>query len=73
MKNSLIKTNAENFYRDESSTALVNTDSSSLKAYKKQRDNALKAADLFKQVDEIKGEMSDIKNLLKELLVDKCK
>lgn len=73
MKNSLVKTNAEHFYRDESTTALLNMDKASFMAYKKQREKVLKAEEVFKEVDTIKQEMTDIKLMLKELLADKVK
>lgn len=67
-----LKTNAEHIYRDRTSSALINTDREAFMSYKKEREKILRAEEVFKDVDNIKQEMSDIKSLLKEVL-DKIK
>ena len=63
-----------NLYRDGSSTAIVNTDSVGYQAYVKNREKLLtdkqRIDNLETTVEEIKGDLSDIKNLLVQL-VDK--
>ena len=63
-----------NLYRDGSSTAIVNTDSVGYQAYVANREKLLtdkqRIDNLETTVEEIKGDLTDIKNLL-EQLVDK--
>ena len=63
-----------NLYRDGSSTAIVNTDSVGYQAYVANREKLLtdkqRIDNLETKVEEIKGDLSDIKNLLVQL-VDK--
>jgi len=63
-----------NLYRDGSSTAIVNTDSVGYQAYVANREKLLtdkqRIDNLETTVEEIKGDLSDIKNLLVQL-VDK--
>jgi hypothetical protein len=63
-----------NLYRDGSSTAIVNTDSVGYQAYVKNREKLLtdkqRIDNLETTVEEIKGNLTDIKNLLVQL-VDK--
>ena len=63
-----------NLYRDGSSTAIVNTDSVGYQAYVANREKLLtdkqRIDNLESTVEEIKGDLTDIKNLL-EQLVDK--
>ena len=63
-----------NLYRDGSSTAIVNTDSVGYQAYVANREKLLtdkqRIDNLEITVEEIKGDLTDIKNLLAQL-VDK--
>ena len=63
-----------NLYRDGSSTAIVNTDTVGYQAYVANREKLLtdkqRIDNLESTVEEIKGDLTDIKNLLVQL-VDK--
>ena len=63
-----------NLYRDGSSTAIVNTDSVGYQAYVANRERLLtdkqRIDNSESTVEEIKGDLTDIKNLLTQL-VDK--
>ncbi len=63
-----------NLYRDGSSTAIVNTDTVGYQAYVANREKLLtdkqRIDNLEITVEEIKGDLTDIKNLLVQL-VDK--
>jgi len=56
------------FIRDPHSNAVINTDIDGLRRYKARKAEAQKLLDLKDEVDSIKDEMIDIKNLLKQLV-----
>jgi len=64
--------NEPNFIRDNSSRGILNTDNSGLIAYKMQKKTRLnqdsKINKLTEDVDELKSNISEIKNLLVSLL-----
>lgn len=61
-------------FRDLSSGAIVNTDYSAREAYLKQRENLLRTKEISEQnskdIEELKGEMSDIKQMLVKILAN---
>ncbi len=61
-------------YRDLSSGAIVNTDYSAREAYLKQRENMLRTKEISEQntrdIEELKGEISDIKQMLVQILAN---
>ena len=62
--------NYEDLVRDDTTSAVLNTDLSSLQAYKKRREiQRQKDAELT----EIKEELSELKGLLHQLLAEKSK
>jgi hypothetical protein len=63
-----VKTDEENFIRDRSTAAVLNTDRDSLVAYKKERERILRADSIIEDVDSLKKEFSEIKNLLLQLV-----
>ena len=64
----LIKTNDPNFMRDENNAALINTNKIAYDLYKQQRNNALSNQALKAEVDSLKQDLSDIKQLLGQLV-----
>jgi predicted nucleic acid-binding Zn-ribbon protein len=64
--------NEVGLYRDLSSGAIVNTDDSGRNAYLKQRKALLKAREETEQntrdIQELKGEVQDIKQMLSQIL-----
>lgn len=59
------KTEKEGIYRDMTNNALLNKDNNSLNAYKKQKEK-------FNEIDKLKSEISEIKEML-TLLLEKNK
>ena len=66
--------NEVNLYRDLKSGAIVNTDDSARRAYLQQREAALKQRNATdqnaKDIEELKGEISDIKQMLTLILAN---
>ena len=59
------------FVRDMSNKALLNTDSSAILSYKKQRARRNDINEAMADINMLKNEMSDIKGLLMQLLQNK--
>jgi hypothetical protein len=70
--NELKVENENGLYRDMSSGAIINKDTSSRDAYLKQRENILKSREATekntKDIQELKGELGDIKQMLAQIL-----
>ncbi len=58
----------QDLVRDIKSSALLNTDTLALKAYKQKKNKELQLENVFKEHEELKKDINDIKDLLKELL-----
>lgn len=63
-----VKTDAEYFIRDTKNAAVLNTDQDSLLAYKKERERILRADSIVEDVNSLKKEFSEIKDLLLQLV-----
>lgn len=63
-----VKTDAENFIRDRRTAAVLNTDRDSLLIYKKERERILRADSIVEDVNSLKKEFSEIKDLLIQLV-----
>jgi hypothetical protein len=64
---SLIKTNVPGFYKDPETNAIINTNDDYM-AYKSQRDKSKDYDNLKNKVNKMEGDISDIKNLLLQLV-----
>jgi hypothetical protein len=64
--------NESKLFRDLNSGAIINTDSGGREAYLKQRENLLRTKQLSEQntqdIQELRGEISDIKQMLTQIL-----
>ena len=63
-----VKTDAENFIRDRRTAAVLYTDRDSLLIYKKERERILRADSIVEDVNSLKKEFSEIKDLLLQLV-----
>jgi hypothetical protein len=63
-----VKTDTENFIRDRKTAAVLNTDRDSLLIYKKERERILRADSIVEDVNSLKKEFSEIKDLLLQLV-----
>ena len=63
-----VMTDAENFIRDRRTAAVLNTDRDSLLVYKKERERILRADSIVEDVNSLKKEFSEIKDLLLQLV-----
>ena len=63
----LIKTNDASFMRDEDNTALLNTNKTAYDLYKQQRDTVISNQTLQAEVNTLKQDLSDIKQLLGQI------
>ena len=64
----LVKTDRDTFMKDESTGAILNTDRAGLRAAIARRAHSQRIEETEKQVQEIKEELLDIKNLLLKLI-----
>lgn len=60
-----------NLVRDSKSNAILNVDNISLNKYKQERDRLLKLNKVIEEHDQIKNDISDIKNMLIKLTENK--
>lgn len=58
------KTNAEGFIRDRNTAAIINTNDSEYMSILKEREKSKRLANLEKDVESIKNELRNIKNLI---------
>ena len=65
-------TGKENLVRDERNGAILNVDNNALKSYKMARNNRIKQLEkeerMENEIDNIKSDVSEIKDLLKDLI-----
>ena len=65
-------TGKENLVRDERNGAILNVDNNALKSYKMARGNRIKQLEkeerMENEIDNIKSDVSEIKDLLKDLI-----
>jgi hypothetical protein len=58
----------KNFHRDTATTALLNTDDSVIRNYKARKEQMQKIKDMEQDVNNIKHELVEIKNMLHQIL-----
>ena len=63
----LIQTEVKALGREPNSMALINTDRRSLEIYKKQREESKNAQNLHHEVEQLKNDMKEIKDLLVQI------
>lgn len=63
-----VKTDNPSYVRDLTSTAVINTDSESFETYKQAREEKLKIRQLSNDVQNMKDELGEIKQLLLKVL-----
>ena len=63
-----IKTDVDGLVKDKKSGAILNVDNTKLSSYKKQKEIAQKAVDSHKRIEKLENDMSDIKQMLQQLL-----
>lgn len=61
------KTDADGFARDPRSKAIINTNKQSMAQYKQQRAERLARESLSDEVNSLKQDVQDIKNMLQEI------
>ena len=64
----LQKTDDGNFMKDTASNGVINTNATAYKLYKQQRDQSIANRNLQQEVTELKSDISDIKQLLGQLI-----
>jgi hypothetical protein len=68
MINNYIKTNVDGLVKDPKSGAILNVDNNKLLAYKKQKELFNKTNKMENRLTKLETDMSEIKNMLKQLL-----
>jgi hypothetical protein len=66
--NNVIKTEREDFLRDQTNHALINTNVSAYKQYVQQRESQKKVVGIEHEVDTLKKDVTEIKEMLMILL-----
>lgn len=69
----MIKTDKENFSRDETNHALINTNVNAYKQYLEQRESQKKVMDIEGEVTSLKKDVTDIKEMLMILIKQNSK
>jgi hypothetical protein len=64
----IIPTTDANFGRDPSSHAVINTNVTAYMLYKQQRESVRTIDSMGQEMDQLKGELSEIKQLLQQLI-----
>lgn len=62
-----VKTNKEGFYRDTETNIIVNKDYDKLDMYLSQREQRKKMAKMIQEHEQLKNDITEIKNLLQML------
>jgi prefoldin subunit 5 len=60
--------NTSTFHRDEFTSALLNTDEAAIKSYKTRQENLKKIQQMEQEVNSIKHELINIKDMLQQIL-----
>jgi len=68
MHNKYVKTDVEGLVKDTQSGAILNVDHAALNAYRKQKAALSNASDATKRLDRLENDMSEIKQMLQQLL-----
>lgn len=63
-----VKTDDDSFIRDISTTAVLNNNTEALSAYKKERERRMKLENVAEEVESLKSDLSQIKDLLNLLV-----
>lgn len=64
----MIQTNDANFVRDPTNNAVINTNVTAYTLYKQQRDSVRTIDSMGQEMDHLKSELSEIKQLLGQLI-----
>jgi len=71
--NNVIKTDKEDFLRDTTNNALINTNVNAYKQYVQQRESQKKVMDIESEVTSLKKDVTDIKEMLMILIKQNSK
>lgn len=67
MQQNYAQTDEDKYVRDEDSKAILNTDFKGLLRHKAQKEHFRKMKNLISEVEEVKNDLVEIKNLLKTI------